>query len=204
MRHMMLRVMHHGMRYMLLCDGAAQPLGESNSSRHRIPSANTTARTRLHDPEWQIEMLRERRLRPAGRRGAVQRAELMAEQLHLCPMPSHSRGALGRTWPGFWRLVIWSMLRMLALPTVTRCGAHAATARSREPRSNLPRTRGEVSHQPVLKARKGGTRRVAQGVHYSARCVLPRGQLNTHFYYNVCATLTDRVVQQLAGVVVRI
>ena len=118
MRHVMLRVMHHGMRYMLLCDGAAQPLGESNSSRQRIPSANTTARTRLHDPEWQIEMLRERRLRPAGGRGAVQRAELMAEQLHLCPMPSHSRGVLRTTWPGFWRLVIWPMLRMLALPTV--------------------------------------------------------------------------------------
>ena len=154
MRHMMLRVMHHGMRYMLLCDGAAQPLGESNSSRHRIPSANTTARTRLHDPEWQIEMLRERRLRPAGRRGAVQRAELMAEQLHLCPMPSHSRGALGRTWPGFWRLVIWPMLRMLALPTVTRCGAHAATARSREPRSNLPRTKGGIT--PTRAKAKGG------------------------------------------------
>ena len=37
MRHVMLRVMHHGMRYMLLCDGAAQPLGESNSSRHAPP-----------------------------------------------------------------------------------------------------------------------------------------------------------------------
>ena len=188
MRHMMLRVMHHGMRYMLLCDGAAQPLGESNSSRHRTPSAYTTARTRLHDPEWQIEMLRERRLRPAGGRGAVQRAELMAEQLHLCPMPSHSRGALGRTWPGFWRLVIWPMLRMLALPTVRRCGAHAVAARSLCEQSNLPRTQGGVSHQREEKASsaEGRRRRVAQGVHYSARCVLPRGQQHIRLLQREC------------------
>ena len=187
MRHVMLRVMHHGMRYMLLCDGAAQPLGESNSSRHRTPSANTTARTRLHDPEWQIEMLRERRLRPAGGRGAVQRAELMAEQLHLCPMPSHSRGALGRTWPGFWRLVIWPMLRMLALPTVTRCGAHAVAARSLCEQSNLPRTQGGVSHQRG-RIQAGGRRWMAQRVHYSARCVLPRGQQHILLLQRECYT----------------
>ena len=45
----------------------------------------------------QIEVLRERRLCPASRRCIVQRVELPAEQLHLCPVLSHSRRALWRT-----------------------------------------------------------------------------------------------------------
>ena len=48
----------------------------------------------------------------------MQRVELPAEQLHLCPMLSHSRHALWRTWPDRWRLIIRPMLRMFALATV--------------------------------------------------------------------------------------
>ena len=61
------------------------------------PLRTYTAHACLHDPKRQIEVLRERRLCPASRRCTVQRVELPAEQLHLCPVLSHSRRALWRT-----------------------------------------------------------------------------------------------------------
>ena len=139
MRQMVL-IMHHEIRYWQLSMDAMAPLSpwESGIAVGTHPLCIYTAHTRLYDPERQIEMLSERRLRPASRCGVVQQVQLMAEQLHLCTMPSHSRRALWRTRPGCWRLIIWSMLRMFALLTIwtraarfgrrSRCGAHARHA----------------------------------------------------------------------------